>query len=202
MRKSAKKSTVRPKAKVAGRKSVTYVALLRGVNNVGARRVAMADLRALFESLGFRDVRTLLNSGNVIFSVTSKGRDDLCGRIEKALAAKLGLSCSVIVLSADEVAEAVRGNPLARVATNPSHLLVLAPRDLSYLERLKPLLKERWAPEVLALGNRVAYLWCAKGVAKSPVWAAVDRALERTGTARTIATLTKAVALVKASRSA
>jgi uncharacterized protein (DUF1697 family) len=202
MRKSAKKSTVRPKAKEAGRKSVTYVALLRGVNNVGTRRVAMADLRVLFESLGFRKVRTLLNSGNVIFSAATEGRDDLCGRIEKAVAARLGLSSPVIVLSADEVAEAVRGNPLLRVATNPSHLLVVAPRDSAHLERLKPLLKERWAPEVLALGNRVAYLWCAKGVAKSPVWTAVDRALERTGTARNIATLTKAVALVEVSREA
>lgn len=45
-----------------------HVALLRGVNNIGmARRVSMADLRSLFESLGFRDVRTLLNSGNVVF---------------------------------------------------------------------------------------------------------------------------------------
>jgi len=53
------------------------VALLRGVNNIGAaRRVAMADLRVLFEGLGFRDVRTLLNSGNVVLSVPNrrKGR--------------------------------------------------------------------------------------------------------------------------------
>jgi uncharacterized protein (DUF1697 family) len=48
------------------------VALLRGVNNIGAaNRVAMADLRALVEDLGFRDVRTLLNSGNVVFSTPS-----------------------------------------------------------------------------------------------------------------------------------
>src|SRR3954465_1245273 len=97
-----------------------HVAFLRGINNVGSRRVAMADLRALFEDLGFRDVRTLLNSGNVIFSVPAGQRRDVGARIEKALASKLGLACSVIVLSADEVAGVVRNNPLARVATNPS----------------------------------------------------------------------------------
>ncbi len=178
-------------------RSGTYLALLRGVNNAGtARRVAMADLRALFEGLGFRHVRTLLNSGNVIFSLATKRRDDLRVRIEKALASRLGLTCPVIILSADEVATAVRDNPLSGVATNPSHLLVLVPQVPSDLGRLKPLLKERWAPEALALGRRVAYVWCAKGVAKSLIWAAVDRALERTGTARNIATLTKAVALV------
>jgi uncharacterized protein (DUF1697 family) len=179
-------------------RSARYVALLRGVNNVGtARRVAMADLRALFEGLGFLDVRTVLNSGNVVFSVPTKGRGDIPTRIEKPLASRLGLSSPVIVLSADEVSAAVRDNPLSKVATNPSHLLVLVPRVPSDLERLKPLLKERRAPEVLALGSRVAYLWCANGVAKSPLWTAVDRALERSATARNIATITKVMALLE-----
>src|SRR5215468_2583220 len=68
-----------------GSTPMRYVALLRGVNNAGmARRVAMADLRALFESLGFRDVRTVLNSGNVVFSAATKGRGDVLARIEGA----------------------------------------------------------------------------------------------------------------------
>jgi uncharacterized protein (DUF1697 family) len=174
------------------------IALLRGVNNVGtAGRVSMADLRALFEAMGFRDVRTLLNSGNVVFSVETKWRGDLRAHIEKALASRLGLTSPVIILSADEVTAAVRDNPLSCVATSPSQLLVLVPQDASDLGLLKPLLKKRWAPEVLALGNRVAYVWCAKGVGKSALWAAVDRALKRRCTARNIATLTKAAALVE-----
>jgi uncharacterized protein (DUF1697 family) len=178
-------------------RSVTYIALLRGVNNVGTRRVAMADLRALFEAIGFCDVRTLLNSGNVVFSVPAKGRGDVRTRIEKELASSLGLTSPVTILSADEVTAAVRDNPLSRVATNPSHLLVLVPQVKSELGRLKQLVKKEWAPEVLAVGSRVAYVWCAKGVAKSPLWGAVDRALERRGTARNIATLTKVVALIE-----
>jgi len=157
----------------------------------------MADLRVLFEGLGFLDVRTVLNSGNVVFSLAAKGRGELLApRIEKALAARLGLSSRVSVLSADEVAAAVRDNPLSDVATNPSHLLVLVPPVPSDLGRLKPLIKERWRPETLALGSRVAYLWCANGVAKSPLWAAVDRALGRAGTARNIATIAKVMALL------
>ena len=184
--------------KLVGNRSDIYIALLRGVNNAGAGgRVAMADLRALFEGLGFGDVRTLLNSGNVVFSVPAKWRGDVTARIEKVLASRLRLTSPVIILSADEVTAAVRDNPLSHVATNPSHLLVLVPRVLAGIGRLKPLLKKRWAPEVLAVGNRVAYLWCANGVAKSPLWAAVESALERRGTARNIATLTKAVALIE-----
>ncbi len=177
-----------------------YVALIRGVNNIGtARRVAMADLRELFEGLGFRDVRTLLNSGNVIFSAPNKGRGDIPARIEKGLAAKFGLTTQVSVLSGQEVAAAVRNNPLSGVATDPPHFLVMVPRTRSDQKRLRPLLKKRWAPEALALGRRVAYLWCAKGIARSPLWAAVDRALERTGTGRNMATMTKLMALVEES---
>ena len=174
-----------------------YVALIRGVNNIGtARRVSMADLRVLFEGLGFRDVHTVLNSGNVIFSAPNAGRGDVLGRIENGLASQLGLTSLVIVLSGQEVAAAVRHDPFADVATNPSDLLVVVPRTRSHLGQLRPLLEERWAPEALALGSRVAYLWCANGVAKSPLWAAVDRALERSGTARNMATFTKIMALV------
>jgi hypothetical protein len=72
--------------------------------------------RQLFADLGFCQVRTLLNSGNVIFSVPTQRRDDVRARIETALASQLGLTCPVIILSAD------------RVATNPSHLLVLVPQ--------------------------------------------------------------------------
>lgn len=119
------------------------VALLRGVNNIGAaRRVAMADLRVLFEGLGFRDVRTLLNSGNVVLSVPNR-RGNVRARIEKALAARHGITSPVTILSGDEVVAAVHDNPLADVANNPSHLLVVVPRAPSDLNRLRPLLNER-----------------------------------------------------------
>ena len=181
-----------------GSHSGRYLALLRGINNAGrGTRVAMADLRALFEGLGFRDVRTLLNSGNIIFVAPTGTRGEIHARIVRTLASELQVASPVFVLSADQVAAAVRGNPLSKVASNPSHLLVVVPRVASDLGRLRLLLKKRWAPEALALGSRVAYLWCAKGVARSPLWAAVERALERSGTARNIATFTKAKTLLE-----
>jgi len=174
------------------------VGLLRGVNNVGATtRIAMADLRALVERLGFRDVRTLLNSGNVVFTVPSDRRGDVPGRLEKALGSKLGIHPRVTVLSGKEVADAVRDNPFRDLAYNPSRLLVMVLAKGSDRGRLEPLLKQSWDPEALALGKRVAYLWCANGVADSTLWPAVDRVLEKTGTARNIATMTKLLTLIK-----
>src|SRR2546430_2729403 len=128
MRKSAKPlgADSHSARKRGGLTSSRHVALLRGVNNVGkATRVSMADLRVVFEDLGFRDVRTLLNSGNIVFSVPDNRRDGVLARIEKALAAKLGFTSSVIVLSGDEVVAAVRDNPLADVARDRSRLLVV-----------------------------------------------------------------------------
>lgn len=179
-------------------KPASYVALLRGVNNAGpSTRVAMADLRGLFESMGFGDVRTLLNSGNVVFSIAGPVKG-LAERIEKALASELAVPCAVCVLSAREIAGIVRGNPLARRATDPSRLLVMVPRAAGDLARVEPLLARRWSPEALALGPRAAYLWCANGVARSPIWMSVDRALDRSGTVRNIATFTKVLAAMEA----
>jgi len=174
----------------------TRVALLRGVNVGGAKRVPMADLRKLVEALGYGDVRTLLNSGNVVFTVPKKLAADPAARIEAAITARLRVTTRVTVLTGKEVAAAVRNNPLASVADDPSRLLLMASPDPKDLARLKPLLGERWMPEALALGPRVAYLWCAEGIVKSPLWTAANRKLEA-GTARNLATMTKLVALIE-----
>ena len=176
-----------------------YVALLRGVNNIGmTRRVPMADLRVLFERLGFRDVRTLLNSGNVVFSAPDATRSAVLARIQQGLADRFGLTVPVILLSGREVARVVRDNPLLHLCTNLSHFLVVVPLRRPDLRRLQPLLRQRWRRERLALGSRVAYLWLANGLPRSPLWMSVDRALEHTGTARNLATMTKLVALAGA----
>src|SRR5262245_44497169 len=100
------------------------VALLRGINVGRAKRVAMADLRALVEGLGYTDVRTLLNSGNVVFTAARGTPAQAAARIEKALTADLGVSARVTVLTAQELADAVAENPLLKVADNDSRLLV------------------------------------------------------------------------------
>lgn len=171
------------------------VALLRGINVGRAKRVAMADLRALVEGLGYRDVRTVLNSGNIVFTVPRTERRDVAARIEKAIASRLGVSSRVIVLTAAEVDAAVRDNPLDDVADNPSRLLVMVLADSTARLQLKPILKQRWHPEAIALGARVAYLWCPRGVIESRLIVAVNRALGDAGTARNITTMLKLQAL-------
>lgn len=171
------------------------VALLRGINVGRAKRVAMADLRALVEELGYVDVRTLLNSGNIIFTVPSAKHGDAAARIERAIVSRLGVSTRVTVLTAAEIDAAVRDNPLAEVADNPSRLLVMVFADSTARTQLEPLLEQHWKPEAIALGRRVAYLWCPRGVIDSQLSAAVSRALGDAGTARNMATMKKIQAL-------
>ena len=146
----------------------TYVALIRGINVGHAKRVAMADLRALVEGLGYGDVRTLLNSGNVLFTALGVAPGDAAAHIERALEERLGVSARVTVLSAAELAAAVADNPLLEVADNPSRLMVAVLANPADRTRLEPLLAQDWAPEALALGARVAYLWCPGRGARRP----------------------------------
>jgi len=171
-------------------------ALLRGINVGTAKRVSMADLRRLFEDLGYIDVRTLLNSGNVVFTVRNAASHDHAARVQKAIGDRLGIQSRVVILTRREIADAVEANPLASVADNPSHLLLLACADAHGIARLKPLLKERWAPEALALGKRVAYLWCARGIGVSRLWTMVNRAIANGGTARNMTTMKKLLAIL------
>ena len=172
------------------------VALLRGVNVGTAKRVAMADLRKVFEELGYDDVRTFLNSGNIVFTVRNAGSRDHAARLQKAIADRLGIRSSVVVLTRQELADAVAANPLTSVADNPSRLLILACAGASGIAQLEPLLKERWTPEALALGTRVAYLWCARGIGVSRLWTMVNRAIGNGGTARNIATMNRLLTIL------
>jgi len=173
--------------------SMRDVALLRGINVGKAKRVAMADLRAVVESLGCRDVGTLLNSGNVVFTATKS--DGLAARIQKAVAAKTGVTARVTVVTADDLATVVRENPLVDVATDPSRLLVAFPADLADRAKLVALAKQDWKPEAMAVGSRAAYFWMPDGVADSRVAKALDKALRDAVTSRNWGTVLKLYAM-------
>ena len=171
--------------------AASHVALLRGINVGRAKRVAMADLRALVEDLGYRDVRTLLNSGNVVFTIPASVRGDPAARIEQSLAGRTGVESRVTILTGAELASAVAKNPLAKLARNPSRMMVAVPRRPADRASLLPLGRRDWSPEAFALGARVAYLWCPEGIIESPLAQAVGRAMGDAVTTRNWATMTK-----------
>jgi len=179
--------------------SARQVALIRGINVGRAKRIAMADLRATLERLGYRDVRTLLNSGNVVFTGGRGTPAAAATRIEKAIESELGVSARVTVLTAAELATAIAENPLRQAADSPSRFLLAVVRDPADRGKLEPLAKRDWKPEAVALGTRVAYLWCADGILASALGAAVGKALGDGVTARNWTTMLKLSALAQES---
>lgn len=175
-----------------------YVALLRGINVGKAKRVAMADLRALVEGLGYREVTTLLNSGNVVFAAPGTAATKPGPRIEQAIADQLGVACRVTVLSKAEVDAAIADNPLLAQATDPARLLVSVLGNAADQTRLTAIADQDWGREAFALGPRVAYLWCPDGVLKSPLGDAVNRLLKDGQTTRNWNTMLKLQALLAA----
>ena len=88
-----------------------YVALLRGVNVGGASKVEMPKLKKTFERLGYGDVRTYINSGNVLFDSNARDRRRLTRRIETGIESDLGMRVPVVVRSADEIDALVKAIP-------------------------------------------------------------------------------------------
>ena len=173
-----------------------YVALFRGINVGKAKRIAMADLRALLQTLGCTDVSTLLNSGNAVFSARTTAPDKLAARIRAAVGKELGVDAQVLVKSSDEITGAIAGNQLLAIATDPSRLLVAFTTDAKQLAALKAIAIRDWGREKVHVGKHAAYVWCANGILESLALEAALKALRPGGTTRNWATLNRIHALM------
>ena len=164
------------------------IALLRGVNLGGNNKVEMARLRTLFEELGFSDVRTYVNSGNVVFS----GRKISERRLEEAIADTFGFDVPVVLRSRDDLAKVVKANPLRNVATDPAKYLVVFCGAKASTE-LDP---ADFAPETFLIRAREIYLWLPGGVGRSPLGnQLVAKQVGTKSTARNWRTVEKLLAL-------
>jgi len=154
------------------------VALLRGINVGKAKRVAMADLRALLSGLGFQAPRTLLNSGNAVFGCPPDRLAGVAEEVRSAIADRLGVDCAVLARTATEVAEVLAADPLRPVVTDPSRYLV----GFLFDRPARPVVDELHAmdfgaEQLRVLGSAV-YFWCPDGIQNS---AAVKAAGSRLG---------------------
>lgn len=169
----------------------TRIALIRGINVGKAKRIAMADLKAIVAGLGHGNVRTLLNSGNVVFECVRNDSSGTARAIHTAIAARTGISAQVIVVTARELATVVRENPFPAAANEPSRFLVAFVTEPRELERIASLTKSSWVPDQLALGSRAAYVWCITGILESKLANSVMKAMGDTATTRNWSTVIK-----------
>jgi uncharacterized protein (DUF1697 family) len=173
------------------------IALIRGINVGKANRIAMTDLKRLMADLGHTDVRTLLNSGNVVFHSKRPNAAKISSGIQAAITQNCGFSPSVMVVTAEILASIIEENPLMSIAKDPARHLVAFVADANHLDPLRPLLESTWTPDALAITQRAAYLWCSTGIIESKMNQAFARKAGTTITTRNWATVLKLQAAAK-----
>jgi uncharacterized protein (DUF1697 family) len=165
------------------------VALIRGINVGRAKRIAMAQLRDMVEGLGHENVRTLLNSGNVVFDARRAHTGKIALALRKGIEERFGICAHVVVVTAAELRAAIDENPC--MVEDPSRFLVAFVGDTSVLGSAAGLVGKAWAPETLAIGKRAAYIGCPNGIHDSKLMQAFSRATGESCTARNWSTVLK-----------
>lgn len=144
-----------------------YCALLRAVN-VGGRKVAMKELRAAAEALGFSDVRTLIASGNLVFETGKTAPAKLETKLETAIQETFGLFSEVMIRTPAELADIIQHNPFpGEAATAPSSLVAILFKTDIDVAAVMTYLKTYPGPERVRLDGRTAYVFYPEGQGRS-----------------------------------
>lgn len=172
----------------------TYVALLRGVNVGGRGKVAMSELRRVVEALGHRQVRTYIQSGNLLFdsSITNEAR--ISSELSAAIERELGLQVAVALRTPTELARAVARHPFAGDEPDLAKLMIcflVAEPTAAAAGTLEP---ERFSPERFALIGREVHLHYPNGSGRSKLTSDYfERRLGVAGTTRNLRTVQKLI---------
>ncbi len=173
-----------------------YISLLRGINVGGNKKIKMADLRALYESLGFTDVSTLLQSGNAVFKSDPADTTDLARQIEDAIEDKFGFHCDLFVLTVDQFRAAFEKNPFTDDDHEGSKLLVTFYQETPTDAMMQKLHDTHDGSETIHLVDDVLYIYFPDGMGRSKLAnKTLGQAIKISGTGRNWNTMVKLLAL-------
>jgi uncharacterized protein (DUF1697 family) len=167
--------------------------MLRAVNVGGHNKIKMDALRALYESLKFRDPQTYVQSGNVVFRTGERDLNLLAKRIQNGIARKFGCNPEVILRSTSELRDVIARNPFAkRRGIDPRKLLVTFLATDPGSEVREKVLQLKTDPEELRVDGRELYIYFPNGMARPKFsWAAIEKMLKIPGTGRNWNSVTK-----------
>jgi len=172
-----------------------HIVLLRGINIVKRNRIAMPALRAALEAARFGDVKTYVQSGNVVLTSTASP-DRVASRVHALIKKEFGLDIAVVVRSHVQFEQVVRRNPLGSVAKDPKrHLVTFLGSSLP--APIKKKLREVAGPsERFAVHDREIYSWHPEGIGRSPLWERLGgKSLGVIATSRNWSTVTTLLAM-------
>jgi uncharacterized protein (DUF1697 family) len=172
-----------------------HIVLLRGINIGSRNRVAMPKLRTALEDAGLADVRTYLQSGNIVVSSRAKPAET----VRQVIAKEFGLDIAVVTRTRAELAKVVAHNPLASAAKDPRRYQVSF-CDAKPSREVVRLIEDTAAPgERVVVHGREIYAWHPDTIARSKLWALLaGQKLGVTATARNWTTVQKLLELADA----
>ena len=168
----------------------TYIAMLRGINVSGHKIIKMEQLRASFDGLGFKNVKTYVQSGNVVFEAKSELAAKLCEKIERRILDDFDFSVPVLLKTSKELGEIVKRNPFlndAAIDRSKLHVTFLSGSPPgTALELLQPLAVP--SEQLRVIGQEI-YLYCPDGYGKTKISnVAIEKRLAVRATTRNWAT--------------
>ncbi len=175
----------------------TWVALLRGINVGGKSKVPMKDLKRLFEDAGCENVRTYIQSGNVVFNATENMARQIPAAIATAVKETLGVNTWLVIRSRDEMAQIIAGNPFADLDAPPTSIAVAfltqTPPDgtLTHLEEAESI------PDKVILAGQDVYLYLPNGFSGSKLNPKFFTKSLANGTTRNWRTITKLMSMME-----
>jgi uncharacterized protein (DUF1697 family) len=173
-----------------------YIALLRGINVGGNKKVPMAALRTVLEGLGCTGVATLLQSGNAVLTSKEKSAPRVAAQIEKAILAEVGFDVSVVIRTRDEWADVIRRNPMPGAEKDASRFVVFALSKAPDPKRIAELDAKKYLPDEMVFSGRELYVRFPKGMGRSKLFTLLSGPkLGVVATARNWRTVTKLLAL-------
>ena len=138
-----------------------YIAILRGINVGGKRKILMADLKELFSEIGFADIQTYIQSGNVIFN--TKRKDDnieLANKIEQSIAKNYDFKVPVIVRNVEELNEVISNNPFfEKNDIERLHLTFL--KEVPETEKLDKIKTYDYSPDKFEIKDKNVFVYCS-----------------------------------------
>lgn len=138
------------------------IAILRGINVGGRRKILMADLRSLFEKLGFQEVQTYIQSGNALFHTDSPLTDiELATKIEQAISKQYEFEVPVIVIATDQIGKIAKKNPfLKNKETDITHLHLTFLKEKPSKENQSKTEEYNYEPDQFVIKDQAVFVYC------------------------------------------
>jgi uncharacterized protein (DUF1697 family) len=142
----------------------TYIAILRGINVSGHKLIKMDALRKLFDDMGFKNTKTYIQSGNVVFQIKETKPKDLEKKIASSILKEFGFEVPVLVKEADELEVVLKNNPfINKRKEDVTKLHVTFLSDESEKALIDKIKEGAYASDEFIIAGKTVYLFCPKG---------------------------------------